>query len=248
MTAILYANPAWRPEHGGQLRIWLPTSSSATTEDAIAADGIPSQLAQADLGTDGQISSSEASAPSNAIGTGGSALQALQQQSSAKISTITGADHENVHNIDVSVDPQTHNAANSIEQEQAGRNAVFPSTNHQSAASQLDNDSEQATLHPNPATTTNQLDDHTTAGQVSVNDTQAVGSCQESWYVAALLLCFCRSSETCAFKQNKCSTTAAAPLSIIYSFLVMTRRIWILSSLACTLHLASQILHASLRT
>ncbi len=29
MTAILYANPDWRPAHGGQLRIWLPPGASS---------------------------------------------------------------------------------------------------------------------------------------------------------------------------------------------------------------------------
>ena len=39
VSAILYANPDWRPADGGQLRIWAPLGSAAAARNRAAAGG-----------------------------------------------------------------------------------------------------------------------------------------------------------------------------------------------------------------
>ena len=68
MTAILYANPNWRPARGGQLRIWLPPGASSPS--ASPPPGTTDEPQQSALGSpEGQdLSAATASASSQADG------------------------------------------------------------------------------------------------------------------------------------------------------------------------------------
>ncbi|DBB06133.1 TPA: hypothetical protein ACH3X3_009687 [Trebouxia sp. C0006] len=68
VTAILYANPNWRPARGGQLRIWLPPGASSPS--ASPPPGTTDEPQQSALGSpEGQdLSAATASASSQADG------------------------------------------------------------------------------------------------------------------------------------------------------------------------------------
>ncbi|KAL0038444.1 hypothetical protein WJX77_006579 [Trebouxia sp. C0004] len=68
VTAILYANPGWRPADGGQLRIWLPPGASSPSASPPLGRTDEAQQSALDLTNDQELSAPTVSASLQANG------------------------------------------------------------------------------------------------------------------------------------------------------------------------------------
>ena len=88
VTAILYANPDWQSEHGGQLRIWVPPTASSMSASSIANDDHVDQLDHFVLRPSNQSATSatsSAESPCSLTGAHVTSAAATEQQSPAHV-------------------------------------------------------------------------------------------------------------------------------------------------------------------